>query len=232
MTTKFSTRRPLCLFVKIGILFATCSAVVFTSGVSSLAATASSTTSFYSIFSGGDQIGNYDHTGYGASHENNRSSVDWTLTMYFTVNAEIDKVKNNLLKPKYSNTGGPMYERLTDGSGWVWDQDSGLKNPNGCHVIDTHMRLYADADDQLYNVTDGFYVVASTHKDYYEASGCGTYYGRSEDASNEFLSYFTGKGYSCMANAVNVHNAEPVRYDDGGLHIWQNDGNLHRCLVP
>jgi hypothetical protein len=194
------------------------------------AATASSSTNLFVSFAGGDVLANYDHGT--AANPNSRSGVDWTTTMFFKNNATVNKVKS-VLGSSYSYTGSPAYAYLNDGSGAAWDADSGRKDLGGCNYIDDHMRIYADSDDRLYNTTDGYYVIASTHRDYWESSSnCGEYFGYSETTSADFRSYFVGQGYSCAANAVGIGNAEPLRYDGGGTHIWENDGNLHRCVIP
>ncbi len=79
-----------------------------------------------------------------------------------------------------------MYYHLKDGGSWTWDTDGGRKSQSGCSLIDTHIRLYADGDDRMYNSTDGYYVVGTTHKDLYEKPLCNTRYGYSESASDEF----------------------------------------------
>ncbi len=178
------------------------------------AATASPGTWFFVAFAGGDVLGTYDHTN--TDNFNDRGSVDWTLTMFFMNNAEIDKVKG-ILGSAYPEIGGSMYEYLSDGSGYSWDSDRGRKTPSGCSRVDTHARLYADGDDRLYNTTDGYYVVASTHRDYYERQLCGTYYGYSEAASNQICTYMRDHGYRCDSNAVYIGNPEPTR-NEGGNH--------------
>ncbi|WAX56587.1 hypothetical protein M6B22_18950 [Jatrophihabitans cynanchi] len=220
-----STRRTISLLAVVAVT----GALAMTAAAPSNAATARAGNNLYVSFAGGDVIGSYDHTD--TSDPNKRTNVDWTTTMFFKSNATINKVKG-VLGSTYPDTGSTMRMYLNDGSGYAWDSDGGRKTPNGCNTIDKHIRLYADGDDRLYNPTDGYYVVGTTHYDYYESSGCGTYYGYSESVSNDIRTFFVGKGYSCAANAVGIGNSEPIRYDDGGSHIWQNDGNLHRCVIP
>lgn len=189
------------------------------------AATARSGNPLTVQFDAGDVIGNYDHM----SASNLRTNVDWTTTMFFRGNATITKVKN-ILGSTYGNTGATMRELVNDGAGNVWDSDNGRKDAGGCNSSDSHMRIYADGDDRLYNPTDLFYVVASTHYDFNDVSGCGEYFGWSENASAGFYNFFRNKGYSGSANAVAVSNAEPFRVE--GNHYWQSDGNLHRITLP
>jgi hypothetical protein len=188
---------------------------------------ASSDTWLYVGFDGGDVLANYDRTGTGNSIVNTRDHMDWPTTIFFKNNAEIDKVKG-MLDSHYPDSGSEMHYYLKDNSDYVWDQDGGKKSPNGCHVTDTHIRLYADGDDRLYDPTDGYYIMGTTHFDIDET--CDATFGYSEHAATEFCNYFDDRGHNCVADLVWVNNKEPRRLD-GTDHVWASDGYLSRVNI-
>lgn len=168
---------------------------------------------------GGDYIYNYDFESPSASSSN----VDWPVTMMFTGNANINKVKNI-----YWGTalGANMYGRVNDGAGWVWDNDRGTKSLGAYSTC--HMRLYADSDDRLYNLTWGYFVIGTSHYDIREIFP-DRRFGWSEDAATE-LSNLAEDHWSVWFvewNSINMYNYEPGRWEyEGGSprHYWQNNG--------
>lgn len=176
-------------------------------------------------FSGSDRIYNYDFNSQSLSSGN----VDWTANMMFDDNAEIDKVKN-LLQPEFDNTGNVKYADLRDyPDNYAWDSDRGIKNPAGGCPDNIHMRLYADGDDRMYNLSDGFYVFGTTHKDINE--GCsGEEFGYSEDAEAAFVGEFRDRGYSVSEDSVYWSNYEAYREE--GNHVWENNGNTSYVHIP
>lgn len=84
------------------------------------------------------------------------SNVDWPVTILYHNNAEVDKVKS--IYWGLCGSGSQKYARLNDGNegtGWVWDEDGGTKNPCSCLISGDaeHMRVYADANDTMYNLS-------------------------------------------------------------------------------
>ncbi|MCA1706171.1 MAG: hypothetical protein LC808_24065 [Actinobacteria bacterium] len=175
-------------------------------------------------FAGNDALYNYDFLSTSASATN----VDWTANMMFRNNAEIDKVKS-ILTPEFRNEGSVKYALLKDDTSYVWDSDRGMKNPAGTCPSDVHLRLYADGDDRMYNLTDGFYIFGTTHIDWYE--GCsGEQFGWSEDAESSFVNRFRNKGYVVWEDCCDWFNWEPLRYQ--GNHVWDNNGLTSIVNIP
>jgi hypothetical protein len=172
-----------------------------------------------------DSFRNYDFLSRSVS----ASNVDWPINLLFWNNAEVDKVKNGL---PYAYVGSTMYARLNDGTGYVWDADGGRKS-SPCPILGqaTHYRLYADGDDRLYNLTWGYYALASSHFDTREC-GPGKWFGRSEDAEAKIAAAARARwGASRVAeDSISFENAEPYREE--GNHIWLNDGLGTTVSVP
>lgn len=177
----------------------------------------------------GDQFWNYDFTtNLVRSHK-----VDWPIGLVFYGNATINKVKNFLHNP-YDQTGSGMYGRINDGSRWRWDTDNGRKTtlcPGAPFqpASAKHYRVYADADDRLFNTSWGFYVIGSTHYDVNEC-GFGASFGWSETAEGWLTHYWRANGGWAQDDWRWFGNPEPVRTQ--GNHIWQNDGRASRLYVP
>lgn len=175
---------------------------------------------------GGDYIYNYDFE----SKSTSSSKVDWPVTMMFTGNANINKVKN-----LYSawTSGSSMYMRLNDGAGWVWDSDGGKKSWGAS--CSCHIRLYADSDDRLYNLTWGYFVIGTSHYDIREIFP-DRRFGWSEDAAGELTRYIEGNsGVSFIQrNSINMYNYEAYRVEYEGStprHYWQNNGYATRVQL-
>jgi hypothetical protein len=178
-----------------------------------------------------DRFRNYDFTAQTVS----ASGVDWAITMYFWNNATINKVKS-VLGNRYDQTGSPQYGRMTESlnlslpdNNFVWDADSGKKTTL-CPGLPTqpyyaeHYRIYADADDRLYNVTLGFYVFGSSHYDIYECGGGSKTFGYSETTETNLVNYWNSIYGGAVHNSWNFQNNEPYRAEAGnGWHVWQND---------
>lgn len=117
--------------------------------------------------------------------------VDWPITMMFYNNAEVDLVKS-LFYPGFGFIKHAVVGDFDGTWGLVWDSDGGTKSGFFCGFGAAgdayHMRVYADwADDRLYNIQWGYYVLATTHIDHNEALGCpGTWSGESELAEEHF----------------------------------------------
>jgi hypothetical protein len=145
--------------------------------------------SFHAIYwNGNRQHYNWDSDGQTLD----ASQVDWPVTLLFSNNANVNKVKDGPLSGKYdqgASCAGPMNMRVGPNfAGMVWDTDSGKKT-TCCPITgsDIHFRVYADHDDspdRLYNVTLGYYIAATSHHDIREC-GSGTQFGYSETAEQE-----------------------------------------------
>lgn len=168
-----------------------------------------------------DYFYNYDFCSSTVSDTN----VDWPVTMLFYNNAEVDKVKNI-----YWGVGpwSTCNARLNDGSGWVWDVDRGTKS-TGLHAC--HMRVYADADDRMYNVDWGYYVLGTSHYDYFEWTPWG-WSGYSESAEAELCQVARDKGYTVFEDWAYFYNYEGYREEGGGKHRWSNNGWASAVNVP
>jgi hypothetical protein len=200
--------------------------VVVTCGVS--VALASSTTHLALVTIGDDTIRNYDFHSQTVSSTN----IDWAVSLIFSNNATINKVKSALDNPydQGATCASPQYGRLDDGAGYVWDTDSGKKT-TCCPITgsDYHFRIYADSDDRLgYNATYGYWVFGTTHKDVKEC-GTGTWYGDSEVAE-QYMRSVKPSGWGMTAEARNMSNPEPARWD--GDHYWNNSGYATVFSVP
>ena len=209
------------MFKKTAITFAIVGMLIVTFACL-LPSTASAwTTSHLSVVNvGGDLIYNYDFETTSASSSN----VDWPVTMMFTGNADINKVKN--LYWGQTALGFNMYGRLSDGAGWVWDNDRGTKSLGS--YCTCHMRLYADSDDRMYNLTWGYFVIGTSHYDYREAF-TDQFFGYSEYAATELSNHAVGHSgvWFVEWNSINMYNYEPGRWEYSGgtpRHYWQNDG--------
>ncbi len=181
------------------------------------------------VSASGDQFWNYDFLSTQCCPPPN--NVDWAFDLIFWNNATINKVKNGLENP-YDQGGlcaSGMNARLNDGTGWVWDSDSGKKT-TCCPVTGSayHFRVYADSDDRLYSTLFGYYVLGSTHIDHAEC-GSGSWFGYSEDAE-AYLRQHVPSGWTVNANSYNLENNEPLRAE--GNHIWQNNGYASKIRVP
>lgn len=196
------------------------------------------------IFIGDDWYYNYDF----GSAAYNRSNVDWAISMLFTNQAEVDRVKDMYWGTTFDNSR--MYAGLSDGTnggpyggkvGGNWDQDNGTKNPDflaNCALAGDfkHMRLYADSpsagDDHLYNTIYGFYVIGSTHWDLAECS-VSAVSGWSEDAEAKMAQRARDNGANGVwEDEIWLSNYETPRYDGGGQHFWNNDGWATLVNVP
>ncbi len=171
-----------------------------------------------------DQFYNYDNLSTALPPSGN--NVDFAVTMVFGSNATVNKVKT-ALGSSYPHAGGPMYLRLKDSPNFVWDQDSGRKDIlcPGPGAWSSHLRIYADADDFMYNPYWGNYVLATTHKDQDECS-TDREFGWGELIEEDFTNYFSSHGYYVNDDWASFYNNEPYRVEAPGTseeHFWQNN---------
>ncbi|NIQ82617.1 MAG: hypothetical protein GTN93_31975 [Anaerolineae bacterium] len=173
-----------------------------------------------------DRFWNYDFNSKTVSSTN----VDWPLGVLYWNNAEVDKVKG-IYGSWFPYGGGAKYLRLKDGTSYVWDQDGGRKN-NPCPIWQQsarHIRIYADSDDRLYNVSWGYYVLASSHKDWQEC-WAGSQFGWSEESEGIFVAFAQSRGYAAAHDWGNFFNYEAPRWE--GNHYWDNNGYASAVNVP
>ncbi len=180
-----------------------------------------------------DGIRNYDYTTQGAASDN--TILDWPWDILFKNNATVQKVKNPYANSGWDSPGGPMNARATDGAGGFWDTDSGVKTW-GAHTA--HMRVYADADNRMYNISWGYYVFATCHRDYMEGAPWVQWFGKSEEAEGEAISKAVtiwGASNVWPNSASDVSNPESYHVEEGGIsgdHIWLNSGRRGTVSVP
>lgn len=186
---------------------------------------AATTTKLRILYIQDDWFENYDFD----SQSGVSTNVDWPVDFLFWNNAEIDKVKGAL---PYAYSGSTKYSLLSDAGFGYWDQDGGRKNII-CPVLDqaTHYRVYADADDRMYNTAWGFYIIGTSHFDTREC-GINPWFGRSEDAEAKIAQSARNKwGSSRVAEDWGYfYNYEPYRQE--GNHYWLNDGYATAVSVP
>lgn len=190
------TRRTLAIGAALA-MFAPAAAL----GVLAHAAGAASTSNLSLVNQNEDYFRNYDFTAQVVS----ATGVDWAVDLVFKNNATINKVKNGMESP-YDQGGtcaSGQNGRLNDGAGYVWDSDSGKKT-TCCPITGDayHFRVYADADDRMYNSTWGYYVFGTTHIDHAEC-GSGSWFGYSENAEGYLMSHLPA-GWSGTSDALHV----------------------------
>jgi len=123
---------------------------------------------------------NYDFNSQSATYDN----VDWPMSLIFWGDDyQINVSTAKLCLWNYSNAS-TMYAKYYDsGEGiYEWDSDEGRKSNMLLDLNDWHARLYADIDTgQCTNPSWGYYVIASSHRDYLLSLE----YGHTNDANVE-----------------------------------------------
>jgi hypothetical protein len=182
------------------------------------------------VTSAEDQFYNYDFT----SRTVSATGVDWPVTIIFTGNASVSKIKSAYRSRGWGNPFvTTMYGYENDGSGFVFAGDGGVKT---FATTSPHMRLYAPGG-RLYNSTWGYYVIATTHFDNAELSRPPTqWFGMSEDAATAAVQTAVKAwgSKSVTLNAVPLNNAQygEAVGGSGERHIWQCDGLATLIRVP
>ncbi|MEB3860182.1 MAG: hypothetical protein LRS43_03110 [Desulfurococcales archaeon] len=170
------------------------------------------------------------------------NKVDWPINILFWNNAEVNKIKSNYwgLEPCWL-TAIPRHLKMDDGFGWFWDSDCGTKlfdeplRIRLCSIsadeVHYHMRLYADPEkDYNYNSGWGKYVLAAAHID--DGEGLEDWAGFSELAEDYVAYWGRALGWAVAEDWANFYNNESCRRDDGGSHIWYNNGYATAVKVP
>jgi hypothetical protein len=119
---------------------------------------------------------NFDFTTNAKTEGPTWNNVDWPVTVLWTGQSNINKVKAYVeYELAWYTHGGSMaavVQQAASGAGRVWDEDKGKKE-SLCtwHFKTPHMRLYADPDtDFLFSLSYGNYVLGTTHFDWAECS--------------------------------------------------------------
>ncbi len=203
--------------------------ILFVLAVSS-SASAWTATGLKAVSSSGDQFYNYDFISKSVS----TAGVDWPVTLIFTGNASVSKIKSAYRTRGWSNPfASTMYGYANDGSGFLFASDAGVKT---FASKSPHLRLYAPGG-RMYNSTWGYYVIATTHYDNAELSKPPTqWFGMSEDAATAAVqtAIKAWGASSVLLNSVALDNA---KYGEdvgpsGERHRWQCDGMATLIRVP
>lgn len=174
-----------------------------------------------------DSFYNYDFLSQSPSSGN----VDWPLTMIHCNNANVNKVKNIYFG--LTVFANPMYFRMNNGAGYVWDSDWGTKSgvwysPYIQQYVFLHQRVYApNPPDYASNTSWGKYTLSTTHYDSWPVE---TWFGYSEYAELDFGTIAAGKQYTVLWNNVFVQNTDSRGWI--GDHYWQSNGYATRICVP
>ena len=196
-----------------------------------------------------DYVWNWDLIETGDDVANMDDKVDWRMRFVFKNNAEVDRVKHRLdgvgLDPRINPSlpakwGATQYAHIDDGhehSGSYWDGDAGIKNGALCRWNYGHMRLYA-IEDQNYNPTLGYYVVASIHQDY-EGFSCDNEFESFEsdedwwiDRIEDNLGEDTDYDWEVTDNATSWRNNVIGKAPIGDVHTYESDGWGAEVFIP
>jgi len=203
------------------------------------------------ITAGGDRFYNYDFYSpdYLPPRDPTTAQVDWPVTVIFTGNATVPKVKA-LVGSFLPSVGMPIYARLKDSPyRWQWDVDLGRKQTalmikDGQLVpreLCLHIRLYARNGYSSRNAIWGRYVLCTTHFDFNEFGQVpGTtvkWSGMSEDAEGVLSGQFPAKYVAPDVFDCGNLIYDPAPLPDGSLpegdgHVFQSDGKATLIYIP
>jgi hypothetical protein len=197
------------------------------------ASAAATTSQLTVVYFQEDQWYNYDFRGDVAAS----NYVDWPNTAIFYNNSSVNKVKAALNPYMPSDDASTKYAAVNDGGGFQYDQDRGRKvtscPPTGWFQ---HYRIFADADDRMYNTSYGYWNLVTMHFDYND--GCaGAQHGYSETADS-WLAYWSRQvwgSWNVFEDYGYMYNPEPLRVDideNGRYHTWWNAGYASYISVP
>ncbi|MEE4275843.1 MAG: hypothetical protein V2J16_08280 [Thermoleophilia bacterium] len=200
----------------------------------------------------GDKFYNYDFysPNYLPPSDPKTAQVDWPVTVIFTGNATVPKVKA-IVGSFLPSVGMPIYARLKDSPyRWQWDVDLGCKErafkiEDGKLVprpLCLHIRLYARYGYASRNAEWGRYVLCTTHFDYNEFGQVpGTtvkWSGMSEMAEDQ-LSNALASTYVVAEDAFPCDNliCDPLPLPlgtppVGDGHVFQSDGKATLIYIP
>lgn len=143
----------------------------------------------------------------------------------FAGNANKTKVKNAFVYNFYQYTGSIMYNKLNNGSGWVANNDAGMKT-DYTDMNGYHYRLYAAGGSYMTNISWGNYVLATTHCDFLMGGG----YGWSEICEDDLCYYATVKGWTVYPDLIWFYNYDNGRQD--GSQYWLSNGYASKINIP
>lgn len=166
-----------------------------------------------------------------------RAARDWPVSLLFTGNASVHKVKRALRRLGFKRRGLTAYlpYRLA-GAHLRFDGDGGLKTACDRQGTDVHLRLYAPGATNRFADPDfGHVVVASAHLDHGDGCGAGPkLFGFSERAEQRIAREISARlHWVVRPNHLALGNAEPYRRDTGdSAHVWSSDGRATQMVVP
>jgi hypothetical protein len=190
----------------------------------------------------GDQFWNYDYDAKYAD-ASARGHNDWPVTIIFTGNASVSKVRS-ALSTWLGSIGSTFYGYIHDApNAWEWRSDAGRKQSvyyfSGSKLLArpevVHVRLYAHNGDRSSNTAWGNYVLCTTHYDYNELGqvrGAASWSGDSERAAAQIVNWLLTKGYVIQANAFDCRNGFTWGPTYPALHHWQSDGRATLIRIP
>lgn len=205
--------------------------IVATTGSSDQAVAATTTKSII-LAVDEDEFMNYDYLSKSASGSN----VDWPVTVLFIGNASIDRAKSRMedwsTQFEYGSNQS-MYLPIKDvfTNPMTWDQDNGKKTPicPGPGISSPHFRAYAvGANHRMYNAYWGYWVLATTHRDYNECA-TGKRHAQSEQ-TEDLLINEVDENTTVQRDIYNFANYERLR--DEGNHRWENNGYASTVKIP
>jgi hypothetical protein len=221
----------------VGCLFASLAAGAAILAVTDGARAVTANTSAYTILAvNEDRFRNWDFHCGNADSCITRTNVDWPMVLLFYNNAEINKVKDNILAPRYdqgSTCASAQYARVNDGgSNWRWDEDSGKKTtccPGAPFQPDTagHIRFYSNGRvtrDRMYNSAWGYWILASDHQDHNEpqCTDNPAWFGYTETEEANVYNYWVNDlGRPATHNQQFWYNQQN---DDQGSHYVRSNG--------
>lgn len=200
--------------------------------------------SYYTLTIREDAFVNWDFRSKSVS----ASNVDWPVNMLFYNNAEIDKVKDALDALPNTNIGrcgSSKHAQVDDGSGMAWDSDGGIKDDCSSSPPSEqarHMRVYADGDDRLFNLSYGYYIIGTTHAEDCHKHGvwpitwCHHHWVGHSEIANDWWDYYSRQvagwivysdwgSFSNFADEFDAHGS-------GEDHHVVNDGRATFVNVP
>jgi len=200
--------------------------------------------SFYTLTIQEDAFINWDFR----SKDVQASKVDWPVNMLFYNNAEIDKVKDALdalPNTNISRCGSGQDARVDDGSGMEWDGDGGIKDDCSSTPPSEqarHMRVYADGDDRLYNLSFGYYIIGTTHAEDCHQHGtifyryCHHHWVGYSEIANDWWDYYSDQvaGWTVYSDWGSFSNTASGLDDHGSGedHYMESDGKATYVNVP
>jgi hypothetical protein len=165
-----------------------------------------------------------------------QSGRDWPVSLVFTGNASITRVKTALRAAGLTRSGHTRYLAYRNADGTIrFDGDRGLKGACDANGTDTHVRLYAPtATDRFVDPEFGSVVLGTVHLD--RADGCSvqpTMFGFSEQAEARVAALLADRGWRVQADRLALGNAEPYRRElIDPAHVWWSDGRATVISVP